>query len=130
MENSPELQVKAKYLGQISTYLAKLSPLLKEAAYQIKARKISDYPIFALSKEQIKIGSLLVKGKEKGLDWDCYFTYMEELVERKIIAPYREEVFLRTYKDPQEYACLLMVEPDFTKFIYLPYPEEVDEFVS
>jgi hypothetical protein len=130
MENSPELQLKGKYLGQISAAFARLSPLLKEAAYEIKARKISEFPIFALCKNTINLGSLLLDTQQSQSEWNVYFTYMEELLDRKIIAPYREEAFVRSYKDPSEYACLLVVEPEFTNFIYLPFPEENDDIQS
>ncbi len=125
MENSPELQAKAKYLGSISSDFARLAPLLKEAAYELRARKISNFPIFALAKTEIKIGQLLVAAP-KPSSWHCYFTFLEELLAAKVIAAYREEAFIRTYKNPEEYACLLVVERDFLNFVYLPYPEETE----
>ena len=42
--NSPDLN--GKYLGLISTDFIKVSDTLKEAAYQVKKRGFSDFPIF------------------------------------------------------------------------------------
>lgn len=46
--NSPDLN--GKYLGLISTDFIKVSDTLKEAAYQVKKRGFSDFPIFVTSK--------------------------------------------------------------------------------
>lgn len=122
MENSPELIQKAKYLGTITKDFADVASLLKEASYALRKRKISLFPIFPMCKENMSIGQLLIAKDEKKLTWNFYFSFMEELLERKIIE--KKEVFQQSYKDPDEFCCLFVVDKDFINFVYLPYPLE------
>ena len=61
--NDPELN--GKYLGTISSDFIKISDVLKEAAYQVKSRGFSDFPIFPISKEMQPIGKLFLGKAEK-----------------------------------------------------------------
>jgi len=64
MHNDPELN--GKYLGTISQDFVKISDLLKEASYQMRQRKISDYPIFPISKTTIQLGQALLERETTG----------------------------------------------------------------
>ena len=64
--NDPELN--GKYLGTITSDFIKISDVLKEAAYQIKSRGFSDFPIFPISKEMQPIGKIFIGKAEKDLD--------------------------------------------------------------
>ncbi|GAB3016144.1 hypothetical protein Q4534_23220 [Cyclobacterium sp. 1_MG-2023] len=121
-ENDPELN--GKYLGTISSDFVKISETLKEAAYQVRKRKFSEYPIFPISKDEQPIGQLFLSNKEKPLDWNYYITYLDEFVQRKLIKEDGIEQFKAAYKDPDEFCCLFVVDAEFTKFLYIPYPEE------
>jgi hypothetical protein len=121
-ENDPELN--GKYLGTISSDFVKISETLKEAAYQVRKRKFSEYPIFPISKDEQPIGQLFLSNKEKPLDWNYYITYLDEFVQRKLIKEDGVEQFKAAYKDPDEFCCLFVVDAEFTKFLYIPYPEE------
>jgi len=121
-ENDPELN--GKYLGTISSDFIKMSDNLKEAAYQVRQRKFSEYPIFPISKEEQPIGQLFLSRKEKTIDWNYYITYLDEFIQRKLIEEEGVEQFKASYKDPDEFCCLFVVDEEFTKFLYIPYPEE------
>ena len=120
MVNDPELS--GKYLGTISSDFVKISDMLKEASYQVRSRGFSDFPIFPISKVEIPIGKLLYGRKELKLQWNYYITYLDEFVERGVVA--KAEEFKGTYKDPDEFCCLFVVDETFTNFLYIPYPEE------
>ena len=63
-ENAPELN--GKYLGTITKDFVKVCDTLKVAAYQLKARKISEFPIFPIAKKDIAIGqNLIPKGQKE-----------------------------------------------------------------
>lgn len=120
--NSPELD--GKYLGQISSDFAKVSELVKEAAYQIRKRRFSEYPIFATSRQELPLGTLLLGAFEQDNDWHYYATFLEEFIQRGIVAPDAEGYFKENYKNPEEFACLFVVDADFTRFVFIPYPED------
>ncbi|WP_026953676.1 hypothetical protein [Algoriphagus vanfongensis] len=120
--NDPELN--GKYLGTISSDFIKISDVLKEAAYQIKSRGFSDYPIFPIAKEMQPIGKIFLGKAEKDLEWNYFITYVDEFVQRKLISEESLEEFKKAYKDPDEFCCLFVMDGAFTSFVYIPYPEE------
>ncbi len=122
-ENDPELS--GKYLGTISKDFVVVSNTLKEAAYQIKKRGFSDYPIFAISKDELPIGELLIPKKELALEWNYYASYIDEFTQRQLIDEEKLEDFIKNYKNPEEFCCLFVVDKDFVNFVFIPYPEDI-----
>lgn len=120
--NDPELN--GKYLGTITQDFIKVSDTLKEASYQLRKRGFSDFPIFPIAKTDIPIGNLLIGRTELATDWEYRITYLDEFVQRKIIAEEKVEDFKQSFKDPDEFCCLFVVDKDFTSFLFIPYPED------
>lgn len=122
ISNDPELD--GKYLGTVSQDFIKVSDYIKEASYQIRKRGYSDFPIFLISKTDISIGQLLYKKDEVGTDWNYFVTYLDEFIERKIIDKEKVAEFRDSYKNPDEFCCLFVIDGQFTKFVFIPYPED------
>ena len=118
MHNDPELS--PKFMGEISQDFVKVSDQLREAAYEIKKRGFSKYPVFPVSRTSIPIGSLLYEKGQLGNDWNYYASFMEEFLDRNLIE--KEEEFKGVYKDSEEYCCLFIVDEQFTNFVFIPYP--------
>ncbi len=124
MQNDPELD--GKYLGEITKDFVKISNTLKEAAYLLRARKIAEYPIFPISRGKIEVGQLLIAKNETEieLDWNFYFSFLDEFLQRKLVGEENVEEFKASYKDPDEFCCLFVVDQAFVNFVYVPYPED------
>lgn len=122
MQNDPELN--PKYMGSISQDFAAVADTLKEAAYQVRVRGFSDYPIFPISKIEIPLGKLLLAKEDVATNWHYYITYLDEFVQRGLVDKDKVEEFKGNYKNPDEYCCLFVVDQDFTNFVYIPYPED------
>jgi hypothetical protein len=121
--NSPNLN--GKYLGLISSDFVLVSDTLKEASYQIKKRGFSDFPVFVCSQRPIEIGQKLIGvGELNGNKWHYHASMMEEFVQRKLIAEENVELFVQNFKDTEEYACLFVVDGQFTNFVFIPFPED------
>ncbi|MCS6968660.1 MAG: hypothetical protein RMJ44_12340 [Cytophagales bacterium] len=120
--NDPELN--GKYLGTISQDFVKVADIIYEAAYQIKKRGISDYPIFPMCKENQPIGALLIPSGRLQNQWNYYASFLSEFVERGLVDVELSDDFKAAYKNPEEYACLFVIDPEFTKFVFIPYPED------
>lgn len=116
--------IDGKYLGLISSDFVKVADNIKEASYQIRERKFSQHPVFPVSKAEIAIGSLLFRKFELGNEWNYYASIAEEFVQRKLIDLDKLEDFYGTFKDPDEFCCLFIVDEDFVNFVFIPYPEE------
>ena len=121
MINDPELS--GKYLGTISADFVKVADTLKEASYQIRKAGFN-HPIFAISKEVVPIGQLLIDKFSLQLDWNYFASFMDEFVQRELIAKEKVDDFVSAYKDPDEFCCLFVVDKEFTRFVFIPYPED------
>ncbi len=108
-------------LVRIKEDFYKVSPVLQKASESMRVGKYSHYPIFLLSHlENIPeaMGVLLVGKEDKGTAFHYYASCVEYL---KVLLK-KEEDFIKTYKNPDEYCCLFsLLDKDFTKMFYLPY---------
>ena len=119
MHNDPELN--GKYLGTISADFVKVADVLKEASYQIRKAGFLN-PVFPVCKEKQPIGQLLLDQVTAGTVWNYYASFMDEFVQRELIASTAD--FEKAFKDPDEFCCLFVVDHDFTNFVFIPYPED------
>ena len=121
MNNDPELN--GKYLGTISQDFIKVADTLKEASYQIRKADF-EFPIFAISKNELPIGQLLIPSAPMNLTWNYYASFLDEFVQRELVAKDKEYDFKKTYKDPDEFCCLFVIDDEFANFVYIPFPED------
>lgn len=123
MENDPELD--GKYLGTISKDFIIVCDTLKEASYHIRDREFSKYPIFPIQKFEIPpIGQLLVAKEEVGAKWNYNASFLDEFIQRELVTKEKEQEFIANFKDPNEFCCLFVIDGDFNRFIFIPYPED------
>lgn len=122
MNNDPELS--GKYLGSITEDFARVSETLKEASYAIRKRGFSDYPIFPIAKMELPVGQLLIGKEDLPINWYINASFLDEFLQRGLVAGDKKDEFISAYKDPDEFCCLFVVDGDFTRFVYIPYPED------
>ena len=121
MTNDPELS--GKYLGTITTDFVKVADTLKEASYQIRKAGFA-YPIFPISEDDQPIGQLLIPITDLNTKWNYFASFLDEFVQRELVGKEKEEDFKATYKDPDEFCCLFVIDQAFTRFVFIPYPED------
>ncbi len=122
MQNDPELS--GKYLGSITTDFVKIADNLKDASYQVRVRGVSKFPIFPISKVELPIGQIFLGTKDMDISWNYNISFLDEFVQRGLIAEEKIEDFEEAYKNPDEFCCLFVVDVDFTNFVFIPYPED------
>ena len=118
MQNDPELD--PKYLGRISADFVKVAEPLKEASYAIRRQEFSKYPVFPMCQIEQPIGQVLLEREQAENDWHYFASFLEEFVQRGLIED--EKVFKETFKDPDEYCCLFVIDQQFTNFVFVPFP--------
>lgn len=121
MINDPELS--GKYLGTISSDFAKVADTIKEASYQVRKAGF-EYPIFPICADEQPIGQLLLLRTDLNSAWNYYVSFLDEFAQRELVAKDKEEDFKKAYKDPDEFCCLFVIDKDFTRFVFIPYPED------
>lgn len=119
MDNDPELD--GKFIGTITSDFVLVAETLKEASYQMRVRKIDQYPIFPICKQDIAVGKLLIGKNELALKWNYFMSMSDEFKQRQLINNFED--FEKAYKNPDEFCCLFVVDPDFTNFLFVPYPD-------
>jgi hypothetical protein len=122
MYNDPELN--GKYLGTISRDFVRVADSIKEASYQIRQRGFSEYPVFPICKVEQPVGRLLIERNRPNPEWNYYASFLDEFVQRGLIDEEKKDSFVAAYKNPDEYCCLFVVDKEFTRFVFIPYPED------
>ncbi|GAB3891398.1 hypothetical protein GCM10028803_03170 [Larkinella knui] len=121
--NSPD--VNRKLMSAVSTDFVKVSDTLREASYVIRKRGFTENPIFVASRRAVDIGQLLLGPNElAGNAWTYRASLLDEFVQRKLVAEESVDLFRESYKNPDEYCCLFVIEGDFAGFIFIPFPED------
>ena len=121
INNDPELN--GKYLGTISSHFVKVADTLKDASYQIRKEGF-EFPIFPICKTSQPIGQILLEASVTTTSWNYYASFLNEFLERELVASDKVKEFQQAYKDPDEFCCLFVIDPGFTSFVFIPYPED------
>lgn len=94
---------------------------IKEIALEIIAEGLSETPIFVAHQHTVSIGELILNKDELNTLWSIQASMFEEFVQKGIIKPELKELFLKNYKNPEEYMCVFVIVPEGANFIYYPY---------
>ena len=94
---------------------------IHEIASEIIAEGVSMNPIFVAHQHIVSIGEMILNKDELNTNWTIQASMFEEFVEKGIIKPELKEIFLKTYKKPEDYMCVFVIVPEGANFIYYPY---------
>ncbi|MBC7569882.1 MAG: hypothetical protein H7319_09140 [Spirosoma sp.] len=124
LDDANSYDVNKQLMGAISSDFVKVADTLKDASYQIRQRKFSEYPVFVASRREVPIGQLLINHEEMGNVWSYKASFLDEFIQRELIGEDSIDLWKENYKKPDEYCCLFVVQADFAGFVYIPYPED------
>jgi hypothetical protein len=84
---------------------------------------LSNFPIFILCKTPLALGENITEQlSEDDLDgYQVMASTAEELIKAHIIEAEKAKVFVASYKNPRQFACVLMVSETGSGFVYFPY---------
>ncbi|MES2830293.1 MAG: hypothetical protein V4687_19185 [Bacteroidota bacterium] len=97
------------------------SESIREIAVEIKVEGLSLHPIFIAHQHTVSIGEVILDSKELNTEWTIQASTLEEFVEKGIIAADKKNMFLKSYKKPEDFMCVFVVVPEGANFIYFPY---------
>lgn len=104
--------------------LAFYNEMLAEVSGDILKGGFSRYPVFIAHQEPVKLGDLIIDASEHQRSFSISATVLEELVERNMITPDREESFRQAFKDPAGFMCVLLVTEKGGSFIFVPFKKK------
>lgn len=125
-ENSPTpsaLEDLQKDLGYYATYLQGI-------AHEILDSGTSKYPVFvAYSSGLPDLGRPLLDHRQLDTRWSIRVSAMEEFVRKSILTHDQFQVFKQSWKDPNDFMCVFVADPQQAVFVYFRYPtpEEGDD---
>ncbi|TDQ10361.1 hypothetical protein [Pedobacter metabolipauper] len=94
---------------------------IREIAIEIRVEGLSAHPIFVAHQHTVTIGEVILDRKELNTEWTIQVSTFEEFVEKGIISPDKKELFLKSYKRPEDFMCVFVIVPEGANFIYYPY---------
>jgi len=97
---------------------------IQEIAGEIRGEGISENPIFVAHQHTVSIGEMILNREELNTNWTIQASTFEEFVEKGIIKPEYKELFLKSYKNPEDFMCVFVIVPEGANFIYYPYASQ------
>ncbi len=123
-------EILKKLLEILAEDLDFYSPMIKEVATDLLKENFTQYPIFIAHQHEVKLGEPILLAADYAREFTIHASTLEELVEKKLVLPEREEDFKRNFKNPKETMCILLITPGDARFIYVPYKQKKKEKVN
>jgi chorismate mutase len=116
-----DFSAQADLLKNLEQNLSIYKESIREIADEILEAKVSKYPIFLASREEVAIGRMIIDKEELALEWSIYASTLEEFVRRNIVKENKLNDFRKAWKDPELYFCIFAILDGPAGFIYVPY---------
>jgi chorismate mutase len=116
-----DFSAQADLLKNLEQNLSIYKESIREIADEILEAKVSKYPVFLASREEVAIGRMIIDKEELALEWSIYASTLEEFVRRNIVKEDKLNDFRKAWKDPELYFCIFAILDGTAGFIYVPY---------
>jgi hypothetical protein len=95
--------------------------MIKEVSADMIAEEFTQYPIFIATEHEVKMGELILDKNDQAGTFNIYATTLEEMVEKQLVLETKKEEFIRTYKDPKKFMCVMLLTASIASFVFVPY---------
>ena len=113
-----------QYLKVLNTDLKFYKDSIKEVSAEVRKEGFSEYPIFIASVFHNELGELILDGQEMGRTYSIMASTLEQMTEKEIIPEDKASFFKESYKNPDEFACILLLTTKTQQFVFYPYAQE------
>ncbi len=114
-------EIIKKLLEILKEDLKFYSPMIKEVATDMVKEGFTQYPIFVAHQHEVKLGEPILLREDYAREFTIHASTLEELIEKKLVLPEREQDFIQNYKNVKEFMCILLLTPGDARFVYVPY---------
>lgn len=97
---------------------------IQEVSSELLGQGYTQYPIFIAHQHEVSVGEKILDHLELGTQWTIHASSLEELTEKGLIQEEKKDHFIKQFKDPNQYACLLVIVPQGANFVYYPYGKD------
>ncbi len=95
--------------------------MIYEVSLDMIAESFTLYPVFIAANQPIKMGELILDKEDHSATFSIYATTLEEMVERNLVLESKKTEFIRTYKDPKKFMCVMLLTASIASFVFVPY---------
>lgn len=99
----------------------KLGELFERMIAEVIESGVTRYPVVVASREKVNLGVPVVDAAQQQTAFSYRCSFIEELARKGVIVPEKVAEFKKTYKNPLEKACFLLVQADSFQFVFVPY---------
>lgn len=114
-------EIFKKLLDLLKADLAFYSGMIKEVSNDMIAGGFTKFPVFVAHQHEVKVGETILIKDDYARDFNINATTLEELVQKKLILPEKENEFKQNYKNPKQFMCVLLITVAGAHFIFAPY---------
>ena len=96
---------------------------IRQIALGMIRGNVSRYPIFIAKRGEndIDLGLPVINRADFDIAWNINASHLEDFVHKGIVSSERSADFIKSYKNPEMFMCVFMVEEDSASFVFMPY---------
>jgi hypothetical protein len=110
-----------KLIESLKVDLKIYGEMIEEVSSDMIAESFTQYPIFIATEHEVKMGELILEKDEHAATFSIYTTTLEEMVDRNLILEEKKADFIKTYKDPKKFMCVMLLTSTIASFVFMPY---------
>ncbi|MBX3101692.1 MAG: hypothetical protein KF690_04225 [Bacteroidetes bacterium] len=111
----------SELLRQLHADFHKVGLVLERIAQETLHNRVSRYPVIVAHAGSVGLGVPVIPRDEYELHWYYNASTLEELVRKAVLSGEKLADFKRAYTDPTQRACILLADPQYFNFVFIPY---------
>jgi hypothetical protein len=110
-----------KLIETLKVDLKIYAEMIEEVSSDMMAEGFTEHPVFIATEHQVKMGELILDKDDHAATFSIYASTLEEMVARKLVLESKKAEFVKTYKDPKKYMCVMLITAAIASFVFVPY---------
>ena len=110
-----------KIIDTLKSDLIIYDEMIKEVSAEMIAEEYTKFPVFIATEHDVKIGELIIDKNDMAGTFNMYATTMEEMLDKNLILENKKNDFVKAYKDPKKFMCIMLLTEKIASFIFSKY---------
>lgn len=110
-----------KLIEELKVDLKIYDEMIKDVSSDMIAEGFTQYPVFIATEHEVKMGEMILDKNDHAATYNIYATTLEEMVDKQLVLESKKSEFIRTYKDPKKFMCIMLLTSTVASFVFVPY---------
>lgn len=110
-----------KLIEELKVDLKIYDEMIKDVSSDMIAEGFTQYPVFIATEHEVKMGEMILDKNDHAATYNIYATTLEEMVDKQLVLESKKAEFIRTYKDPKKFMCIMLLTSTVASFVFVPY---------